>query len=279
LSLSTPRVILITGASTGIGLAAAGLLASRGYTVFGTSRQPEQHPTNHFPLLRLDVREDESVKACVDEVLSHAGRIDVLVNNAGVSLSGALEEASIDEARALFETNFFGMMRMVNAVLPTMRAQRSGHIINMSSLAGIIGVPYIGLYSASKHALEGYSEALRFEVKRFGIRVSVVEPGDTRTAIADLTPAPAQHIADYDGVRETVNAIHSANVADGTAPEIIARTILRLIEKPRARLRYPVTKGTETLLPLARRLLPYGLVEQNLRGYYRLDEGKASQLT
>jgi NAD(P)-dependent dehydrogenase (short-subunit alcohol dehydrogenase family) len=268
-------VILITGASTGIGLAAADLLAARGYAVFGTSRQPEQHPTRNYPLLRLDVRDDESVKTCVDDVLSRAGRIDVLVNNAGVSLSSALEEASIDEAKALFETNFFGAMRMVNAVLPTMRAQRGGHIINMSSLAGIIGVPYIGLYSASKHALEGYSEALRFEVKRFGIRVSVVEPGDARTAIADLTPAPAQSIADYDGVRETVNAIHSANVANGTVPEVIARTILRLIEKPRPRLRYPVTKGTESLLPLARRLLPYGLVEQHLRGYYRLDEGQS----
>lgn len=269
--LRTSRVILITGASTGIGLAAAEALAARGFTVFGTSRQPEQHSAKNFPLLQLDVREDESVKACVDEVMTRAGRIDVLINNAGVGLSGAVEEASIDEAKILFETNFFGALRMVNAVLPVMRRQRSGHIINMSSLAGLVGVPYIGLYSASKHALEGYSEALRFEVKQFGIRVSLVEPGDTRTAMADLTPAPARRIADYDGVREQVDAIHSANVANGTPPEVIARALVQLIEKPRARLRFPITKGTEAFIPLARRFLPYGVLEHNVRGYYKLD--------
>ncbi|MEO8611904.1 MAG: SDR family NAD(P)-dependent oxidoreductase [Chloroflexota bacterium] len=269
--MNNPRVVLITGASTGIGLATAALLTVRGYRVFGTSRHPDKYPAKNFLLLPLDVREDQSVKTCVDEVLNRAGRIDVLINNAGGSLSGAVEEASIDEAKQLFETNFFGALRMVNAVLPTMRRQGSGHIINMSSLAGMVGVPYIGLYSASKHALEGYSEALRYEVKQFGVRVSLIEPGDARTAIADLTPAPAQCIADYDGVREQVNAIHSANVANGTAPEVIAHALVGLIEKPRAGLRCTITKGTETLMPLARRLLPYGVLEQNLRGYYKLD--------
>lgn len=264
-------MILISGASTGIGLATADALTTLGYSVFGTSRHPEQYAAQNFPLLQLDVRDDESVKACVDEVLTRAGRIDVLINNAGVSFSGAVEEASIDEAKQLFETNFFGALRMVNAVLPIMRRQQSGHIINISSLAGMVGVPYIGLYSASKHALEGYSESLRFEVKQFNIRVSLVEPGDARTAIADLTPAPAQRIADYDGVREQVNAIHSANVAHGTAPEVVARAIVRLIEKPSIRLRYPITKGTEAFVPLARRFLPYFVMEQNLRGYYKLD--------
>lgn len=273
--MSNPRVILITGASTGIGLASAEALTARGYTVFGTSRHPDQYPARNFPLLPLDVREDESVKTCVDEVMTRAGRIDVLINNAGFSLSGAVEEASIDEAKQLFETNFFGVLRMVKAVLPIMRRQRSGHIINMSSLGGMVGVPYIGLYSASKHALEGYSESLRFEVKQFNIRVSLVEPGDARTAIADLTPAPAQPIADYDGVREQVNAIHSANVAGGTAPEVIAQAIVRLIEKPRPRLRYPITKGMEVFFPLARRFLPYSVLEQNLRGYYKLDIKKS----
>ncbi|MBZ0287010.1 MAG: SDR family NAD(P)-dependent oxidoreductase [Anaerolineae bacterium] len=153
--LRTSRVILITGASTGIGLATAELLAARGYAVFGTSRHPEKYPAQNFPLVQLDVRADDSVNACVDAVITRAGRIDVLINNAGVSLSGALEEASIDEARQLFETNFFGMMRMVKAVLPVMRRRRT-HVDDITApLAGLVGVPYIGLYSASKHALEG----------------------------------------------------------------------------------------------------------------------------
>jgi NAD(P)-dependent dehydrogenase (short-subunit alcohol dehydrogenase family) len=265
------RVILITGASTGIGLATAEYLTARGCSVFGTSRKPASYPTRNFPLLQLDVREDISVKACVDEIMSRVGRIDVLINNAGVSLSGAVEEASIDEAKHLFETNFFGAMRMVNAVLPVMRTQQSGHIINISSLAGLVGVPYIGLYSASKHALEGYSESLRFEVNHFGIRVSLVEPGDAQTPIADLTPAPAQPIADYDGVRERVNALHAVNVAKGSSPEVIARAIARLIEQPRSGLRHPITKGLELFIPFARRFLPYFLIEQNLRDFYGLD--------
>lgn len=269
--MANARVILITGASTGIGLATAELLAAQGHTVFGTSRQPEKHSVTAFTLLRLDVRDDTSVAACVEAVLAQAGRIDVLVNNAGVSLSGAVEEASIADAKRLFETNFFGVLRMVNAVLPIMRQQRSGCIINISSLAGIMGVPYIGLYSASKHALEGYSEALRYEVKPFGIRVTLVEPGDTRTDITLNTPAPERSISDYDGLREQVNAMHAANVQNGLAAETIARAIARLVNHPRPGLRHPITKKLEIFVPLARRFLPYFLIEPNIRDYYKLD--------
>ncbi|MBC8171921.1 MAG: SDR family NAD(P)-dependent oxidoreductase [Anaerolineae bacterium] len=269
--MAKTRVILITGASTGIGLATAKLLAAQGHCVFGTSRQPEKYAITDFTLLRLDVREDESVATCVDAVLAQAGRIDVLVNNAAVSLSGAAEEASIEDAKRLFETNFFGVLRMVNAVLPIMRRQRSGQIINISSLAGIMGVPYIGLYSASKHALEGYSEALRYEVKSFGIRVALVEPGDTRTDIAVNTPAPEHKISDYDGRREQVNAMHTANVANGTSPDRIAQAIANVIDNPRPGLRKPITKGLEFFVPLARRFLPYFLIEPNIRDHYKLD--------
>lgn len=264
-------IILITGASTGIGLATAKLLAAKGHRVFGTSRQPEKYSIADFTLLRLYVREDVSVAACVEAVLAQAGRIDVLVNNAGVSLSGAVEEASIEDAKRLFETNFFGVMRMVNAVLPVMRRQRSGLIVNVSSLAGIMGVPYIGMYSASKHALEGYSEALRYEVKSFGIRVALVEPGDTRTDIAVNTPAPEHTISDYDGRREQVNAMHTANVANGTAADSIAQAIAEVIDNSRPGLRKPITKGLEIFVPLARRFLPYFLIEPNIRDHYKLD--------
>ncbi len=269
--MANARVILISGASTGIGLATAKLLAAQGHMVFGTSRQPENMAVTDFTLLRLDVNDDASVTACIEAVLAQVGRIDVLVNNAGVSLSGAVEEASIEDAKRLFETNFFGVLRMVNAVLPVMRQQRSGHIINISSLAGIMGVPYIGLYSASKHALEGYSEALRYEVKPFGIRVALVEPGDTRTDIAINTPAPEHSISDYNGLREQVNAMHSANVANGTAAESIARAIAQVVDHPRPGLRKPITKGLEIFIPLARRFLPYFLTEPGIRDHYKLD--------
>jgi short-subunit dehydrogenase len=134
-----------------------------------------------------------------------------------------------------------------------------------------MGVPYIGLYSASKHALEGYSEALRYEVKSFGIRVALLEPGDTRSDIALNTPAPKHSISDYNGLREQVNAMHTANVANGIASASIARAIARVVDHPRPGLRYPITKGLEIFVPLARRFLPYFLIEPNIRDYYKLD--------
>jgi NAD(P)-dependent dehydrogenase (short-subunit alcohol dehydrogenase family) len=163
--MPTPRVVLITGASSGVGQSTARLLARRGFTVFGTSRNPSS--ADRVPgveMLTLDVRDDDSVRACVETILHRSGRLDVVINNAGYELAGALEELSSEEARAQFETNFFGVVRMVNAVLPLMRHQKRGHIINVSSLTGLTASPFLGIYSASKFALEGYTEALRHEV-------------------------------------------------------------------------------------------------------------------
>ncbi|MCB9449844.1 MAG: SDR family NAD(P)-dependent oxidoreductase [Anaerolineaceae bacterium] len=261
------RVILITGASSGIGRATAERLAQRGYTVFGTSRHPEQHTITRFTLLPLDVCDDESVQACIQDVMKQAGRIDVLVNNAGYGLSGAIEEASVDEAKALFETLFFGVLRVTNAVLPIMREQRAGQIINISSLAGILGVPYIGLYSAAKHALEGYSESLRYEVKQFGIHVAIVEPGDINTPL--VMQSPAQPIPAYDGIRERVNSLHEANVRNGPSPEWVARKVTTLVERQPARFRHPL--GLESWALLAKRFLPERLGEGLMRLYYRMD--------
>src|SRR5690606_35507590 len=162
---TNPKVVLITGASSGLGRATARLLAERGYRVFGTSRRPPADaPTGGVEPLALDVCADASVAACVQTVLARAGRIDALINNAGYELGGALEEATLEEAQRQFETNFFGAVRMIRAVLPAMRRQGGGRIVNVSSLAGLAPVPFLGLYSASKFALEGYSEALRHEV-------------------------------------------------------------------------------------------------------------------
>src|SRR4051795_12235437 len=187
--VETGQVALVTGASSGIGEAAARELVDAGFTVYGTNRKAvagEQRDGVTF--LPLDVTDDASVAIAVGDVLARSGRIDVLVNNAGFGVAGAAEESSVEQARALFETNVFGLMRVTRAVLPVMRAQGSGRIINVSSIVGLIPVPFMALYASSKHALEGYSESLDHEVREHGVRVLLVEPGFTKTAF-DATPA------------------------------------------------------------------------------------------
>src|SRR5713226_8298312 len=174
--MSREKVALVTGVSSGIGRATATLLSGRGFRVFGTMRKPGEinGPLEGVELVRLDVRDEESVRSCLRTVLDQAGRIDALVNNAGYTLIGSLEETSIEEAKDVFETNFFGVLRMSQALLPIMREQGYGRIANISSVLGFLPAPYQGIYAASKHALEGYSESLDHEVRQFGIRVSVI---------------------------------------------------------------------------------------------------------
>jgi short-subunit dehydrogenase len=264
------KTVLITGASRGIGLATATLLAQQGYKVFGTSRQPQSTTLNGFTLLQLDVCEESSAQRCVETVITQAGNIDVLINNAGHSLSGAVEEATAEDARQLFETNFFGIIRMTNAVLPHMRQAHAGHILNISSLAGIISVPYLGIYVASKHALEGYSASLRYELRQFGIHVSLIQPGDIQTGIVAV--APSNSLATYDGIRERVTAIHDSNVHNGPPPEKVAHVILKAIQSSAPRLRYTVTTGQEFGVPWMKRLLPDWLAEYFIRDAYHMDE-------
>src|SRR5881275_1207113 len=177
------RVALVTGASSGIGEAAARALVGAGFTVYGTSRRATPgEKRGEVVFVPLDVTDDESVANAVREVLDRSGRIDVLVNNAGLGVAGAAEESSVEQAHALFETNLFGSIRMMRAVLPHMREQRSGRIINVSSVVGLIPVPYMALYASSKHALEGYSESVDHEVREHGVRVLLVEPGFTKTS-------------------------------------------------------------------------------------------------
>ena len=176
------KVILVTGASSGVGQASARLLAQAGHAVVGTSREPSRaQPLPGVDLLALDVRSDASAQSCVRGVMQRHGRIDVLVNNAGYELAGAIEETSVEEAIAQFETNFFGVHRMVQAVLPHMRERGGGQIINIASLAGIGPLPFMGLYTASKHALEGYTEVLRHELAPFGVRVSCFRRSSRRS--------------------------------------------------------------------------------------------------
>ncbi|NTU84589.1 MAG: SDR family NAD(P)-dependent oxidoreductase, partial [Chloroflexales bacterium] len=262
-------VVLLTGASAGVGRATAELLSGSGFRVFGTSRAACPDPALPYTLLPLDVRSDESAAACVRAVLEQAGRLDVLINNAGHGLSGALEEASIAQARALFETNFFGAVRMVNQVLPIMRGQRGGIIVNVSSLVGLTGMPFEGFYAASKHALEGYSETLRLELSAFNIRVALVEPGGVRTSFGRALQPVARPIDDYAILGSHGAAYFIGSVESGIDPRLVAWTILRILRAREPRLRYLVGADAR-LISFGKRLLPDAWRQAILRWQFRL---------
>src|SRR2546427_7437423 len=239
--MTREKVALVTGVSSGIGQATATLLVDRGFRVFGTMRKPSgtDGQLANVERVRLDVRDEESVRSCVRTVLDRAGRIDALVNNAGYALIGGLEETSIEEAKDLFETNFFGVLRMSQAVLPTMRQQRSGRIAIIGSVVGFLPAPYQGIYSASKHALEGYSESLDHEVRQFGIRVSVIEPGFTRTNIAQNSQIAADPLDVYKEGRNRVLQAVAQSIAKGATPVGVAEVVLKALTSESPRSRYP----------------------------------------
>lgn len=249
------RVVLVTGASSGIGLATARLLARRGLRVFGTSRTPHADAAGEVEMLALDTGEEASVRACVDTVLERAGRLDILVNNAGGGIAGAVEEVSIAEAKAVFEVNLWGAVRMTQAVLPTMRARGGGQIIAMSSMAGLIGVPFRGAYTASKFALESMFEALRYELDPIGIRVVLIKPSGVATPAADRVPRAELGLEDYREAGRNLSARFDLEMRDGMPPEQVARTIVRVIDQRRPRLRYPVGAKVR-VLGAAQTLLP-----------------------
>jgi NAD(P)-dependent dehydrogenase (short-subunit alcohol dehydrogenase family) len=264
-------VVLVTGVSSGIGRAVADAFAAKGFEVFGTSRNPRTtEPVGGVELIQLDVTDDASVTAAVSTVVQRAGRIDIVVNNAGFGVLGAAEETSVGQAQQLFETNFFGLVRLTREVLPYLRAQGSGRIINISSVLGFLPAPYGALYSASKHAVEGYSESLDHETREFGVRVSVVEPGYTNTSFeANATDADSP-IDSYAPVREHVKRVLAKAVRAGDDPAVVARAVLKAATDRTPKLRYPAG-------PLARRLAllkkfaPAGLLDNGIR--------KANKLT
>ena len=269
--IATQRVVLITGASSGVGQATARLLAQRHYTVFGTSRNPasaESIPT--VEMLPLDVRHEDSVRACVEAVSRRCGRLDVLINNAGYELAGAVEELSLEEARAQFDTNIFGVVRMVNAVLPLLRRQKHGHIINVGSLSGLSAIPFLGIYSASKFALEGYTEALRHEVKPFNIHVSLTEAGFLKTPMMNHRQVGATRIGEYDLWRQRALDAIRASEENGPGPELVAETLLEIMSCKAPRLRYLIGRQAKFVARL-RRLLPAGMYEQGVRRTFSLD--------
>jgi short-subunit dehydrogenase len=258
MTLSNSAVALVTGASSGIGLATARALRETGFRVFGTSRTGAMGQTDDITML------PNAVKRTVDEVLNRAGSIEVLVNNAGVGLLGGAEESSVTQARSLFDVNVFGVMRMTNAVLPAMRRQRRGRIVNLSSILGLIPAPYLSLYASTKHAIEGYSESLDHELREFGIRVVLVEPGYTRTAFGANTTGPDWPLAFYDARREAAQAYAQKNVEGGDSPETVAEMIVHAATEREPKARYTAGKlaGQARLL---RRFVPESAFAKSLR--------------
>ena len=270
------NVILITGASSGIGKACATHLAHQGHHVYGTSRR-QRPPNALYTMLQMDVREDDEVEAGVQEILSREGHLDVVINNAGFGYSGAVEDTSVEEARAMFETNVFGVLRVCRTALPTMRAQGHGTLINIGSIGGIISLPYQGLYCATKFALHGMTEALRMEIKALGLDIDIVlvTPGDIRTdfpAHRQTTRATEQEgESAYTAYHQRVRAAFEANELNGAAPSRVAQIVGKIIQDPAPKARYLVGGFDEKLAAHLKPLLPPRLFDWIVMREYEMD--------
>lgn len=265
-------VVLITGARSGIGRACAEAMVERGYRVYGTSRTPPSEGPPDLTFLEMDVDDAASVETGVRRILNETGRLDIVVNNAGFGYGGAVEDTSIEEAKALFETNVFGLLRVCHAVLPTMRAQRSGLIVNIGSIGGLMGLPYQGLYSASKFAVEGLSASLRMEVRPWHIDVVVLAPGDIKTpftAHRRHTAASARSEV-YQAAYARALARIEADEQQGADPAVVGRALVRIATARVRRPIYVVGPFYERLAVVARRLLPRGLFHKLVRLNYGL---------
>jgi NAD(P)-dependent dehydrogenase (short-subunit alcohol dehydrogenase family) len=269
--METQAVALVTGVSSGIGRATAAALANAGFRTFGTVRDiaKRDQAFGKVELIPLDVRNEDSARSAVKTVLDRTGRINVLVNNAGIALIGSAEETSIEEAKQLFETNFFGVLRLTRQVLPVMRSQRSGRIINISSVVGFLPAPYMAVYAASKHAIEGYSESLDHELRQFRIRVSLIEPGFTRTSFGQNGMFVAQTLETYS--RERGLAVEAINhgISIGDEPFTIASAVVKAITDREPRLRYQAGKEARKLSQL-KKWAPSKLLDRGLHKRFGL---------
>jgi NAD(P)-dependent dehydrogenase (short-subunit alcohol dehydrogenase family) len=263
--MTTPQpVALVTGAKSGLGRFAARALLDAGYQVVGTSRNTAGlDDEQNLSFLELDVTRDESVVAAVDTVIARFGRIDVLVNNAGMGLNGASEENSITQSQRVFDINVYGVMRMTNAVLPHMRRQGSGRIVNISSIFGLMPAPFMAAYSATKFAVEGYSESVDHEVRDDNIRVVLVEPGGTRTGFDDNTAEPDNPLSAYEHRRRRSNQAVADQVNNGDDPLVVAKAIVSAATDKSPKLRYPA--GSARRLSALRRFAPRRVFDEQLR--------------
>lgn len=265
------KTVIITGASSGIGLSIANHLSNQGYTVIGTSRKPSKQHLS-FEMAMLDVNQESSVASFTDEVFGKHGKVDVLINNAGFGLAGPLEDFSIDEAKQQFETNYFGVVRMNNAFLPRLRKQGHGVIINVGSMAGIIGLPFQGHYSASKFALEGYLAALRMELLPFNIQVFNINPGDFATGFTANRQKIGKISSQYQDKFNQLLSMYERDETNGANPLIIARKIEKLIRNPRKkyRIRYVVGKFDQTIAIPLKRIVGDTAFERLMRVFWNI---------
>lgn len=238
------KTVLITGASSGFGLMLANDLHRKGFNVIGTSREPEKYKGKvAFKLLQLDIDDDNSIASFAEEVLNRTKKLDVLVNNAGFMVTGLAEETPIDVARKQFETNFWGTVKVTNAILPQLRKQKSGQIITVSSIVGLIGPPNLSFYTASKHAVEGYFKSLRYELNQFNIKVSVVEPVWFKTNLGhNAVASKGNAIADYNTLRTKADAATQKGLNEAQSPEAVVNSISKLIGTKEPKFSNPVGK-------------------------------------
>jgi NAD(P)-dependent dehydrogenase (short-subunit alcohol dehydrogenase family) len=265
------KVVLITGGSSGIGKAIGVFLLNKGFVVYGTSRNPERITNSVFPLLAMDVRNGDSIREAIAQVIQSAGRLDVVINNAGVGITGPLEEIPTAEIKNNFETNFFGPIEVMKAALPQMRTQKSGLIINITSIAGYMGLPYRSVYSASKGALEIVTEAISMEVKNFGINMVNVAPGDFATNIAaGRYHAPVIKGSAYELPYGNTLKQMDAHVDSGSNPEEMAKAIYDIINAKNPKLHYKIGLFMQKFSIVLKRILPDRIYESMLMNHYKL---------
>lgn len=265
------KVVFITGASSGIGKACAEYLAKNHFIVYGTGRR-EKTDGGNFHFMRMDVTQEDNVAVVINKIISDEGKIDIVINNAGINLSGAIEETSDIEAKHLFETNFFGVLRVIRHVLPHMIKQQSGVIINISSLGGRMGLPFQGLYCAGKFALEGLTESLRMEIYCSGVRATLIEPGDFCTAITQnriKNIRTSENIFYRDSFASVMNLVEK-DENSGPDPQEVAKLVLKIIRKKNPAIRYTVGRPVQKLGVVLKKILPAGLFEMILTKKYTL---------
>ncbi len=265
------KVVLITGGSSGIGKSIGEYLSEKGLKVYGTSRSPDKYRESKFPIIGLDVTHKESIFNCVGSIIQAEGQLDVVINNAGAGITGPIEEIPEAEIKRNFETNFFGPINVIKVVLPQMRKQNSGLIINITSIAGYMGLPYRGVYSASKGALELITEAFRMEIKDFNIRMTNIAPGDFATNIAaGRYHAPIKEGSPYMKAYGSVLKAIDEDVNKGNDPRIVAEMVYKVIQSKRPKIHYKAGAFIQKFSIVLKRVLPDKFYEKMLLNHYKL---------
>jgi len=265
------KIVFITGGSSGIGKAIGDYLSNRNYKVYGTSRNPDRISDSSFSLLKMDVTDADSIERAVSLIVEKHGKIDVLINNAGVGITGPIEETPNEEILSAFATNFLGPINVIKAVMPYMRNEKKGHILNITSIAGYMGLPYRGIYSASKAALEIAIEAMRMETLQFGIKMTNIAPGDFATNIAaGRYHAPVLENSPYKEAYENTLQLMDKHVDQGEDPEKMAVVIHKIIENPDPKIHYKVGSVLQKISIVLKRILPSKMYEQLLLKHYNL---------